>query len=80
MAALIGLTAYQVNSMNPFPAASAPRIDFPFAGILVRAVNATGTTGLQLTTGQVVYSQVQLIATGNLYLVAETAQTIAAAS
>ena len=80
MAQLIGLSVYQINSQDAIPLASVPRIDFPFAGILVRATNASGTTGVALATGQVIYSQVQLIATGTVYGVAETPAQIAAAS
>ena len=80
MAQLVGLSVYQINSMDPIPLASTVKYDFPFAGIMVRAVNQAGTTGWQLTTGQVVYSQVQLIATGTTYSVAETAAAILAGS
>lgn len=78
MAQLIGLNCYQINSQDPIPLASVPRIDFPFAGILVRAIN--GGAGIALSTGQICYSQVQLIATGSVYTVIETVAAIAAAS
>lgn len=79
-AALLGMRVYQFNSMDPVPLSSVPLVDFPLAGCLVRATNAPGTTGFKLATGQIVYSSVQVIATGNTYLVAETQATIAAAS
>lgn len=78
MAQLIGLNAYKINSMDDIPLASVPRIDFPFAGILVRAIN--GGNGIALSTGQVCYSQVQVLATGSIYTVIETAAAIASAS
>ena len=80
MASLIGLTVYQINSQDPIPLASTFKYGFPFAGILVRPVNGSGTTGLALSTGQVVYSQVQLVATGSVYSVIESTSTIIAAS
>jgi hypothetical protein len=80
MAQLIGLNVYQINQMDPIPLASVSKIDFPFAGILVRALNTPGTTGQALTTGQVVYSQIQLITTGVQYSVVETAAALAALS
>jgi len=83
MAQLIALNVYQINSMDPIPLASVPRISFPFAGILVRAMNASGTTGVALSTGQVVYSQVQLINASPqqpVYAVAETPAQITSAS
>jgi hypothetical protein len=82
MSALINLAVYRINGGpdTGIPAASVPRIDFPFAGITVRAINAPGTTGLATPTGQVVYSEVQVIATGTTYSVAETAAQIQAAS
>lgn len=76
MAQLIGLRPYQINSQDPIPLASTVTIDFPFAGILVRGI----PNGIALSTGQVCYSQVQLIATGTVYTVIETAAAIAAAS
>lgn len=76
MAQLIGLNCYQINSQDPIPLASVPRIDFPFAGILVRSIPG----GIALSTGQICYSQVQLLATGSIYTVIETAAALAAAS
>lgn len=76
MAQLIGLNVYQINSMDPIPLASTPRIDFPFAGILVRSIPG----GVALSTGQVCYSQIQLVATGSCYTVIETAAALAALS
>lgn len=75
MAQLIGLQAYRINS-NDIPTANAPIIDFPFAGIMVRGIPG----GQLLNTGIIVYSTVQLVATGDQYLVRETAATIVAAS
>lgn len=77
MAQLIGLQVYQINSMDPIPVASTPVIGFPFAGILVRPLPSGGVA---LSSGVVVYTQVQLIATGATYLVRETEATIVAAS
>lgn len=76
MAQLIGLNCYKINQMDDIPLASVPRIDFPFAGILVRSIPG----GIALSTGQVCYSQVQLICTGSIYTVIETAAALAAAS
>jgi len=76
MAQLIGLAVYQINSQDPIPAANVPVIDFPFAGIMVRGI----TGGLALSNGTVVYSQIQVLATGTQYLVRETAAALAAAS
>jgi hypothetical protein len=78
MAQLIGLNVYQINSMDALPSASVPRIDFPFAGIMVRGINAGA--GLQLSTGAWVYGQVQLVSTGSVYLVGENPAQIAALS
>jgi hypothetical protein len=78
MAQLIGLNVYQINSMDAIPLTSVPRIDFPFAGILVRGIAAGA--GLQLSTGAWVYGQVQLAATGSVYLVGESPAQIAALS
>ncbi len=76
MAALIGLSVYQINSQDPIPLASVPTIDFPFAGILVRGIAG----GQALSTGVIVYSTIQTIANGSQYLVKETAAALAAAS
>lgn len=76
MAQLIGLRPYQINSMDPIPLASTIAMDFPFAGILVRGIPG----GIALSTGQVCYSQVQLLANGSVYTVIETAAAILAAS
>ncbi len=76
MAQLIALQVYQFNSQDPVPLANTPIIDFPFAGIMVRGIPG----GQALNTGVIVYSQVQLIATGATYLVRETQATIVAAS
>jgi hypothetical protein len=78
MAQLVALNIYQINSLDPFPLASVPRIAFPFAGIMVRAIN--GGAGALLTTGTVVYSQLQLIATGATYSAIETVAAIQALS
>jgi hypothetical protein len=78
MAQLIGLNVYQINSMDPIPLASVPRIDFPFAGILVRGIAAGA--GIQLSTGAWCYGQVQLISNGSIYLVGESPAQIAALS
>jgi hypothetical protein len=80
MAQLTGLNVYQINSMDPIPLASVGKIAFPFAGILVRPLNGPGTTGLALSTGTIVYSQIQLIATGSVYSVIETQAAIVASS
>lgn len=76
MAQLIGLQVYQINAQDPIPGASAPIIDFPFAGIMVRGI----PNGQRLSTGIVVYSTVQVLATGSQYLVRESAAVIVAAS
>lgn len=75
MAQLIGLNVYAIGR-NAIPAGSTPRIDFPFAGMLVRAIPG----GQVLSTGTIVYSTIQILATGAQYSVVETAAAIAAAS
>ncbi len=76
MAQLIGLSVYQINSQDPIPLASVPKIDFPFAGIMVRAIAG----GIALSTGVICYGQVQVLATGSQYTVIETPAAIAAVS
>jgi hypothetical protein len=80
--AMIALRVYRINSGpdTGIPTASVPTVDFPFAGITVRAINAPGTTGIATPTGQVVYSDVTVIATGTTYSVAETPSQIQALS
>lgn len=82
MSQLIALNVYQINSLDPIPLGQVQKIDFPFAGILVRGINnpVTGVPGLLLATGVYVYAQVQLIATGVVYAVLETPAAIQALS
>lgn len=81
MAQLISLQVYQINSLDPIPVGLTPKIGFAFAGIMVRAINANpGTTGVALSNGIVVYTQVQVMATGAQYSVRESVATIVAAS
>lgn len=80
MAALVGLQVYQINQSDVIPAASTQKMAFPFAGIVVRPFNSAGTTGVALSTGQIVYSSVQLLATGDQYKVVETVAAITALS
>lgn len=75
MAQQIAFNVYQINNLDPVPAASVSKIGFPSAGILVRAANT------RLSSGQVVYGQIQLATTGTQYLVLESlAQIVTAAN
>lgn len=80
MAQLVGLQIYQINQLDSTPLASTQKIAFPFAGIIVRPFNAPGTTGVALSTGQIVYSSVQVISSGDQYKVIETVSAITALS
>lgn len=70
MAQQVQFNVYQINNQDPVPAASVTKIGFPSAGILVRGTNT------RLSSGQVVYGQIQLVATGTQYLVLESATQI----
>ena len=74
MAQQVLFNVYQINSQDPIPAASVSKIGFPTAGILVRGTNT------RLSSGQVVYGQIQLVASGAQYLVLENATQIITAA
>jgi hypothetical protein len=74
MAQQVSFNVYQINSSDAIPAASVSKIGFPTAGIIVRAQNT------RLSSGQVVYGQIQLIATGVQYSVLESQSAIITAA
>lgn len=78
MSQLFAVNVYQINSMDPIPLASVSKIDFPFAGVMVRGIN--GGLGQLLNTGVQVYSQIQILANNSLYLAVETPAAIQALS
>jgi hypothetical protein len=78
MAALVNLSVYQINSMEPIPLASVSKQAFPFSGITVRPVN--GSAGQLLSSGVTVYGNIQILANGSQYLVIETPAAIVALS
>lgn len=74
MAQIIGVSIYQINSQDPIPLASVTKIGFPTAGILIRG------TDVVLGTGVHAYSQIQIAATGSMFLALQTADTLITAA
>jgi hypothetical protein len=72
MAVQLSVNVYQINSQNPIPAALVSKIGFPTASIMLRPANTSGTTGQQLSSGQVVYGAIQVIHSGIQYLTLES--------
>jgi hypothetical protein len=78
MAQLFAVNVYQINSNDPIPLASVSKIDFPFAGVMVRGIN--GGAGQVLSSGVTVYGNIQVLSNGSQYLVIETPAAIQALS
>jgi hypothetical protein len=78
MAQQIDVNVYQINSLDPIPLGNVQKNLFPVAGFLGRPIinPTTGVPGLLLSTGVYVYTQLQLLATGAVYSVAETPTAI----
>ena len=77
MAQIFSVNVYQINSLDPTPLASVPKIGFPSAGSLIRTANDnTGNAGVLLSTGVRCYGQIQLVQTGAQYLTDITAASI----
>lgn len=77
MAQLFAVNIYQINSMDAIPLNQVPKIAFPFAGVLIRSIPPTAQL---LPNGVSVYSQIQVIATGSVYLAIETPAALVALS
>lgn len=78
MAQLFSVNVYQFNASDPVPLNSVSALAFPFAGVMVRGINAG--LGQLLSTGVRVYSIINLLANGATYLAIETPATLVAAS
>lgn len=73
MAQIFNVNVYQINSLDPIPLASVPKIGFPSAGVMVRVANdSSGNPGTLLATGVRCYGQINVLATGATYLTADT--------
>lgn len=81
MAQIFSVNVYQINSLDPIPLASVPKMGFPSASSLIRTANdSNGNPGILLSTGVRCYGQIQLIPTGSQYLTQETAAVLVTAS
>lgn len=77
MAQIFQVNVYQINSQDPIPLASVPKIGFPSADSLIRTANDnTGAAGVLLSTGVRCYGQIQIVPTGTQYLAQETAAAL----
>lgn len=77
MAQVFQVNVYQINSLDPTPLASVPKIGFPSAGTLIRTANDNnGNAGVLLSTGVRCYGQIQLVSTGAQYLTDITAASV----
>lgn len=75
--AILNVSVYQINSLDPTPLANVQKMGFPTAGIMVRVANdQNGNPGVLLSTGIRTYGQINLLATGATYLVQETEATL----
>ena len=76
--ALFLVNVYQFNSQDPVPLGSLNKIAFPFAGVMIRGINSGA--GQLLSTGVQVYSAINLVATGAVYLAEKTPAALQALS
>jgi len=77
MAQIFQVNVYQINSLDPIPLASVPKMGFPSANTLIRTANDnTGAAGVLLSTGVRCYGQIQLVTSGSQYLTDITAASI----
>lgn len=77
MAQIFQVNVYQINSLDPTPLASVPKIGFPSANSMVRTANDNnGNAGVLLASGVRCYGQINVLATGATYLTDLTAASI----
>lgn len=72
---VFSIIPYQINQLAPIPLADASAIYLPSAGVIIRDVTNSPTRAL--STGVSVYSAVQLVASGTIYYVSNTAASLA---